>query len=131
VKQERPFFYDWTKSAAVPYSLVTDKGIIKVKAYKDFGSLRDFFVNSGLATPDYKVQIEIDGSKLPAGIKSVTWHLPQAYFKKDSVTSTNEAKNFALSIDAWKPFALSAEIELKSGQKLHVSKFVSFDAKQK
>lgn len=130
LKQERPFFYDWTKGTPVPSARLESKGIVKFKAQKDFGMLKGFFVDLRLATPDYKVQVEIDKSKLPDEVKSVTWHLPAAYFAKDRVTVSEATKNFAVSIEAWRPFAIGAEIELNSGERLRVEELVSFEAKK-
>lgn len=128
-KQERPFFYDWTKPADLLRTSPNDKNIIKFQADKDFGPWRGFFINAGLATPNYKVRIAVDPSKLPAGAKSVTWYLPSAYFARDTATSTDGANNFALIIEAWRPFAVSADIQLGTGEKVRVDQFVAFDVK--
>lgn len=82
--------------------------------------LKGFFVSAGLVTPAYKVHLEIDQSKFPGDIKSVTWHLPAAYFVKDRVTVSEATKNFGVSIDAWKSFGISADVELKSGEKVRM-----------
>lgn len=126
ITQERPFFYDWTKATSTLDKPPADAGVIKVTTKKDFGSIKDFFVKARLATPDYKVHIELDKSNLPGEVKSVTWYLPQEYFSKKSLTATDEAKNFAFNVEAWRPFSLSAKIELKSGEILHTGKVVSF-----
>jgi hypothetical protein len=131
LKQERPIFYDWTSPTHAPSGRLDDKGILKFNAVKDFGTVKGVFVAWGLATPDYKVRVEVDKSKLPDEVKSVTWKLPPADFAKDRVAVSDESKNFAVSIEAWKPFAVGAEIELKSGEKLRVERFVSFDVKKK
>jgi len=78
---------------------------------KDFGKFVGWLADAGLVTPDYKVQIKLDSSKLPAGVKSVTWLLPD-YFEKKKVTVTNPAKDFALDVDAWTSFLVGAEINL-------------------
>lgn len=131
LKQERPLFYDWTKPTVVSDQPSGDQNVVKFSAKKDYGMLKNWFVNAGLATPDYKVQIKIDESKFPAGVKSVTWRLPSAYFAKSSVTVTDATKDFAVSVDAWKPFPISADVELKSGERVRVGNFVDFARKEK
>ncbi len=129
LKQKRPFFYDWTKGDHVPKSTGSeDVGIVKSTVNKDFGKLKGLFVAAGIATPDYKVQVEIDKSKVPGHVMSVTWDLPKAYFAQDKVTTTDKSKNFKLNIQAWNPFEIGAEIELASGEKLRLEKVITFDA---
>lgn len=131
LKQERPIFYDWTSITRHPSERIDEKSILKYTAEKDFGTVKGVFVAAGLATPDYKVRIEVDKSKLPDEVKSVTWKLPAAYFTKDRVAVSDESNNFAVRIDAWKPFAIGAKIELKSGEILQLEEFISFDVKKK
>ncbi len=127
LKQERPFFYDWTKGNPVPKtSTPASKDIVKYKVEKDFGAVKGVFVNVGLVTPDYKVQVEIDKSKLAGEVKSVMWDLSQGYFPKDKVMSTDKSKNFRMNIEAWKPFEIGAEIELESGEKLRWDTLITF-----
>lgn len=130
LKQERPFFYDWTRHTPYPATRLVDKGIVTFKTEKGSGTLTGYAANLGLVKPTYKVQLEIDKAKLPGEVKSVTWHLPAAYFAKDRVTVSKATENFGVNIDAWKPFAIKADIELKSGEKVVVEKLVSFEAKK-
>jgi hypothetical protein len=132
LKQKRPFFYDWTKGDPVPKGPGSgDIGIVKFTVDKDFGRLKGFFVDVGLATPGYKVQVEIDKSKVSGDVKSVTWDLPKAYFAMDQVMTTDKSRNFEMNIQAWKPFEIGAEIELESGEKLRLEKVITFDAIKK
>jgi hypothetical protein len=112
----------------VPQSTGTeDAGLVKFTVDKDFGKWKTFFVDTGLATPDYKVHVEIDKSKLEGKVKSVTWDLPKGYFGQDEVTTTDKSKNFEMKIEAWKPFEVGVEIELESGKKLRSRKIIFFD----
>jgi hypothetical protein len=128
--QQRPFFYDWTKGASDSPVVVRSKtNPIVFKAEEDFGPVKGFFVNAGLATPDYKVTVEIDKSKLPIGaqIKAVKWNLPQQYFDTSDITLTESTRNYAVSIEAWKPFKIGADIELTSGQILQWDNAITFN----
>lgn len=125
LKQERPFFYDWTKATAA-HAGMDDKGIIRFEATKDFGKFKAIFIDAGVMTPDYKVRVGINQSKLPGEVKSVTWYLPAAYFVHDKVKTADTSRDFAISIDAWKPFVAGAEIELTSGEKFRIEKLVGF-----
>lgn len=129
VKQERPLFYDWTREplkdpAAAP------AGPIAFSTEKDFGPVREMLVNAGLATPDYKVSLQIDPSKLPSGakIKSIQWRLPSAYFKDDSLASSETWDGTKFTIEAWKPFRVEAEITLSTGEKLSVHEMIKFQS---
>ena len=126
LKQERPFFYDWTTATPRSEARPGDKVIVRFMAEQDFGKVKGFFVSAGLVMPTYKMQLEIDKAKLPGEIKSVTWHLPE-YFAKKTVTVSEGTKNCGVSIDAWQPFAIGADVELMSGEKFQLEKFLSFD----
>ena len=133
LKQQRPFFYDWTKGSWGKVAAPEWKNNpIIFKAEKDFGPVKRFFVEVGLATPDYKVTVEIDKSKLPANarIKSVRWNLPHAYFDTDDLTLTDSTKNFALGIEAWRPFVIGAQIELESGETLRSDELITFSSRE-
>lgn len=128
VKQERPVFYDWTREPPKDAASAAAAGPIAFSTEKDYGSLRGVLVNAGLATPDYKVRLQIDESKLPPGatIKSIQWRLPSAYFKDDSLASSQAWDGTRFTIEAWKPFRVEADITLSTGEKLSVHEMISF-----
>jgi hypothetical protein len=131
LRQERPFFYDWTRGfSAETRTPAGEHNPIVFTAQKDFGAVKGFLVNAGLATPSYKVTVAIDKSRLPANteIKAVTWSLPQAYFQTGNVTLTESTTNFAVEIEAWKPFKIEAELQLASGETVRSDQLITFGA---
>lgn len=131
LKQKRPFFYDWTKGNPVPGTDPEHTEIVDTKIKENFGKVKGFLVLMGLATPNYMVQVKIDESKIPGDVKSVTWNLSKEYFEKDQVTTTDKSGGFEINIQAWKPFAIGAEIELESGEKVVWADVINFDAVEK
>lgn len=126
LQQSRPLFHDWTRQP--PAAPAADTGIIQVRAHQRGGALRKWASESGLWVPDYKLYIQIDKAKLPSGdIKRITWKLPPQEFENHTVAMRG-AKS-PLEVDAWKPFELTAEIELASGQKIVAEKLVAFGAR--
>ena len=96
---------------------------------KDYGAVKEWFVEKELIVPQYKVRLEIDPDELDneSEVKSVEWNLPKDYFTKHKVTTTDSASNFRVIIEAWKQFEVNARIELKSGKKLQLKNVVTFN----
>lgn len=127
--QKRPFFHDWT-TAWMSYTqggTGQESGLIKFNVKKDYGAIKGFFVDVGLAVPEYKVRVMVDESKLDSPVKSVNWSFPEHYFSEKMVTVTDKDTDYAVAIQAWKPFQIGAEIELESGKKLRVNKHIFFE----
>ena len=126
--QKRPFFFDWTKENSLPMATDSEDNGIVITTDEDLGRLTELFVDLGLIMPKYSIQIEIERSKFSEEVKSVTWDLPKAYFAQDKLVTTDKSENFAMNIQAWKPFEIGAEIELESGRKLRRKKVITFNA---
>ena len=127
LEQKRPFFWNWTKRFFAPEATSSNDNGIVVKVRDDSGLAKRLFRKLRLAVPDYRVEVKIDPSKLSREVKDVTWNLPEAYFAQNQIESTDESGDYAISIKAWSPFEVVAEIELKSGQHLRWNKFITLN----
>ena len=123
LKQKKPLFYDWTKS---DMPLLTPAGLkwhIKVEysfKEKNYGAVRKALGHMGLFVLEYDIKVKVVHPESPAGIKTVKYNLPEAYFDTKTVIVKDKESDFALQLQVWKPFILCSEIELESGKKVQV-----------
>lgn len=127
LRQERPIFFDWTKHEHgwnIPRP--TKGSAVAVSTTDDSSTLRKVFANAGLMTPNIRVDLELDKSKLPAGaeVNAVQWILPSAYFPTSTNVTSSAKSNYGLSIKAWNSFAVKAKVELVGGETIDIVEFV-------
>jgi len=129
IKQKKPFFYNWTKSLA-HFKTAQSSGasMIEYDAHKkNYGSFKNTLVKGGIVVPVYEVKVKVDQSKTNSEIKAVTYKLPSAYFDDKQIIVKDKRTNFEISLEAWKPFVLRAEIELETGKKIQVETPIIFN----
>lgn len=131
VKQNRPFFADWTENnniiwypaapASAPISLKVERG--------DVSSWKAALAAWGVLSPDYAFNIHVVGSKTdaPVAIKKVTYSLysRSGAFDKPQLIYAGTAAPTPLVVKAWSPFLVVADVELGTGEKLKVDTFVT------
>jgi len=129
IKMERPLFYDWTRSD-LPSIQTMDKTVPTLVKYtveeKSTGPVRNALKKIGFVVPEYEIKVKVDEAKIGRPVKTVTYKLPPGFFQNDTVTVRDETTDFRVNLEAWKPFLLSAEIELDTGKKIQVLKLITF-----
>ncbi len=126
-KQKRPLFHNWIDIIPNRESSDTENNCIVMTVTNDFGELKNIFVELGFIVPDYMIRVRYsDEQKNCEPVTSVIWKLPAEYFDKSQVVATNNESDFAIDIKAWMPFEIGAELKSKSGQTLHLQKFIDF-----
>ena len=128
LKQKRPIFNNWIQFNQTPIIVDAQSMCIVPKVDKNFGTFKKTFIKWGLIVPDYNIRVEYNADNVNCGaVTSVTWKLPNDYFQKSQVVTTNDKVKFAIDVEAWKPFPIEAEVTYNSGQKKQLLRIINFD----
>ncbi|ODS24589.1 hypothetical protein AB835_03130 [Candidatus Endobugula sertula] len=132
INQERPLFYDWTKSSADLQhrdSETSDSNYeIKVEITKSQKpGLKSWLQNQGVITKSYETKLSLvtKNEDPDAQPKNIKFFLPKNEFKVDKISLTPRQVKQGINIKAWKSFPVEAEITTETGKNIKIYKYVN------